>query len=539
MALSPTRADIEQALARSDIRRAADLALRAIAAGQEDPMFYNLAAWDREEVGDFAGASALLEKAAALAPGDPLIIAATGASLRRADRLDEALRRLDQALAIQPNLAVAWLERGFCLEAGGSFRLAEDSYRRAAHFDPGCAEAFAGVASIAARNGASEVARQFAAHALTRKPGEAASELVLIGLDIEGGARAGVLARLERFLARGDLDPARRDDALMLMADLLRKMGRVDDAFATYAQVQSRHRIRHADRFGGAQGVPTYLDQLNRIDADFAAADTAHWPLRQDIPVEGQAAGHLFLMGFPRSGTTLVENILASAPGVIALEERPTLAASNKAFLEQGGRFADLCALDGIAARPFVQEYWNKVAACGVDVRGRTLVDMDPLKGSQLPVITRLFPDARIIVMRRDPRDVVWSCFRHAFRMSPATWHFTSLVDTARTYDAMMRLIERCLTTMPVAAHELHYAALVSDFDGETRRLCDFAGVEWTAAMRDFHRTAQQRGVSTNSVTQVRQGLFDGGGQWRPFARHLEPIMPILKPWIDKFGFAD
>jgi hypothetical protein len=100
-----------------------------------------------------------------------------------------------------------------------------------------------------------------------------------------------------------------------------------------------------------------------------------------------------------------------------------------------------------------------------------------------------------------------------------------------------MHLMEQCFETLPLAVHIVRYDALVSDFDPVTRALCDFVGIDWTPAMREFDKTARTRGVTTASVAQVRQGLFSGVGKWRRYARHLEPVLPILQPWVERFGF--
>jgi hypothetical protein len=171
------------------------------------------------------------------------------------------------------------------------------------------------------------------------------------------------------------------------------------------------------------------------------------------------------------------------------------------------------------------------------DVAGRIFVDMNPFNGIKLPVIARLFPDARILIMRRDPRDVVLSCFRINFTPSPAAFAFSDLEETARHYDALMRLIELARERLPLAYHEVRYDRLVADFEPTVRAMAEFVGMEWTDDFRTFDKTAQKRGVRTASATQVRRGLYDGGGRWRRYAEQLAPVLPILAPWIDRFGF--
>ncbi len=217
-------------------------------------------------------------------------------------------------------------------------------------------------------------------------------------------------------------------------------------------------------------------------------------------------------------------------PGVTTLEEAPPLDAAA-GFLSPGG-IAALATLTDDQAALLRADYWVRVAAAGVDVAGSTFVDMDPFKAPSLPLIARLFPQAKIVVVQRDARDVVWSCFRRSFVYSPVTIEFTSLPRAAQHYGAVMRLIRRCLETLPLDAHVLSYEDLVHDFDGATQRLCDFAGLPWSPGLRDFARTASARPVKTASAHQVRRPLFDGSGQWRKYARQMEPVLPGLAEWV-------
>lgn len=537
MIRAATEREIEAALAAADIPRAAARAEAALAAGEEAPVLLNLAAWGRSEADDHEAAHALLRRALALAPGDPLIRVGIGATLRRQGRLEEAAALLGAVAAEAPHAQAAWLEQGYALEALGRARAAAESYRRAARLAPACAPAFAGVATIAAREGDAAAARRAAGHALAIDPANAIARIALAALDIEAGEPARAAAALQALLARSP-PPLDRIRALTLRGDALDRLGEADAAFAAYADANAVYAALHAPLMAGQ---PTHRAFVARLDAALAAADPARWTPLACAAVAETAATHAFLLGYPRSGTTLVENSLASLDGVTALEERPTLAEADAAFLLADDGMARLAALDADGATPFRAAYWRRVTAerGGAAMAGGALVDMDPLKSLRLPLIARLFPRARILFMRRDPRDVVWSCFRRNFRFSPANHAFTSLEGAALHYDATMRFAERCRATLPLAIHDVDYAALVADFDAMTRDACRFLDLRWSPAMRDFALTARRRGVTTSSATQVRGRLFDGGGQWRRYAAHLAPVLPILEPWIEKMGIAD
>jgi hypothetical protein len=267
-------------------------------------------------------------------------------------------------------------------------------------------------------------------------------------------------------------------------------------------------------------------------------ASTSGQPARYRETAPPQAAAtHVFLLGYPRSGTTLVENVLASAPGVYALEERDTLADTDEVLVANDGTMPDLDALDIAVVDRLRAGYWQRVTQMAGDVSGRVFVDMNPFNGIKLPIIARLFPDARIVVMRRDPRDVVLSCYRINFTPSTASFAFSDLEETARHYDALTGLIELCQARLPLAYHELRYDQLVTDFAATVRELADFVSVEWTDDFLSFDKTAQSRGVATASATQVRRGLYDGRNQWRRYEKQLAPVLPILARWTERLGF--
>lgn len=521
-----TLQSIEQALVARDIPRAAELAEGAIANGQRDPMLLNLAAWKCEEAGDFDSSLALLGEALALAPGDANIIGAIGAVLRKQGKLSESLRRLDEAIRLDPTAAAPWLERGMALETGGSLEPALASYHRAAELDSQSASAFGGIASIASRRGDLDVALQHGERALALDPLDPPGAAGMARTKIELRQPEQALAILEKPLAT-ELRDENLANLTSLQGDAFDRLGRYADAFAAYS-ASNQANARRLERLG--IGGETHRELAERLGSEFATIED--WPADQP---DGSPAP-AFLIGYPRSGTTLVENVLASIPGVEALEERPTLAAGEP-FLRQGG-LARLAAADRDTIEALRSAYWQAVASAGIDADGKLFVDKDPLKGLALPLIARVFPAARIIVMLRDPRDVVWSCFRANFALSPAAAEFTDLERAARHYDALMRSQEAFLAALPLARQVLRYEALVANFDAETQHLCDFLGEEWTEEMRNFARTARRRGVSTMSAAQVSKPLYDGSRQWQRYEEQLRPILPILEPWVERFGYA-
>ncbi len=450
-------------------------------------------------------------------------------------RLRDALLHCDAALRLDPRFVPAWLERGFAFSSGGSMTSASDCYRQVLTLDPENAAAHAGLASIAARGGDSVEGRAHAHQALNSEPGNPIAAAALATMEIEIGAPDKARALLEPIAAA--LSAPGQDRALLLglLGDACAKLGDADAAYTAYAGSKQDFAEIFAGHFSGR---PPHHEFVEGIRTGVMTMQPLEWrPDEAESPANA-ASKHLFLLGYPRSGNTLVENILASIPGVVALEERPTLQAADTDFLVEPGGLARLSALSEAEAGPYRQAYWDKVARAGINAVGHCFVDMDPLKALRLPLIARLFPQARVIVMRRDPRDVVWSCFHTNFALTNAAMEFTTLERTARHYDAVMRLTETALEHLPLTTHVVDYHRLVGDFSATTQELCNFAELPWSQDLTRFAATAKRRGVATASAGQVRRGLYDGTRQWQPYARYLEPVMPILQPWIAKFGYA-
>ena len=516
----------------SDLSHQAAAAKARIARGERDPHLYNLAAWGQVERGDSEAALATLDTALALFPGDPQTLISIAVLHRRAGHLRDAVLACDAAISSAPAYVDAWLERAFVFTSGGSMLRARECYDQVLRLDPANSDAHAGLASIAARDGESAKARKHALTALARAPGNPTATLALATVELETGEADRARDLLEPLIAALPAPEPDRSLARTLLGDAWNRLGEPAKAFASYSAAKADFAEIHAAQFAGRPPHREFIAGISEALAEEAFA-SATLPELASGP-----SGHLFLLGYPRSGNTLVENILASLPGVVALEERPTLRAADRAFLSDPAGLSRLAKAPVAELATYRDAYWASVAQSGVDAAGRTFVDMDPLKGTRLPLIARFLPEARVVVMRRDPRDVVWSCFRTNFALTNAAMEFTTLERTARHFDAMMRLIETARERLPLAFHEVRYEELVADFEGTTRALCEFSGLAWDPAVRRFDRTAQRRGVATASGGQVRKGLFDGRRQWEPYGRWLEPVMPILEPWLARFGYT-
>ena len=518
-----------------DIEGATTLAETALAGGLEHPLPLNLVAGRREAEDRFEDALQLLQRAHALSPQDIGVRQALGLVLHRLERYAQALSHFDAVVAAQPGFAPGHGARGLTLEALGDIQAAQAAYDRALELQPGNFSAMSGAASLASRRGDHATARALAGQVLNAAPGYPDAVMTLASAELATGEAAAAEARLRELAADRRITPQQRALADGLLGDVLDAQGRAEAAFVAYRDCNQRLLETYRDRFGGGQSALAYVRELDEV---VRQAPSGAWSAKPEPPASG-AAGHVFLMGFFRSGTTLLEQVLASHAQIEALEERETFTDAIQAYARRPDDLVRLASARDADLAPLRQAYWARVAEEGAQPAGKVFVDKQPLNAFKLPLIARLFPDAKVLFARRDPRDVVLSCFRRRFAMSGPAYQMLTLQGTADYYDAAMHLAARIGRDFPLDQFVVRHEALVEDFDAVAREVCAFLGLEWTEAMRDFAARTRDRGIATPSGAQLAGGLSsEGVGHWRWYAHPLAPVMPTLKPWVDTFGYA-
>jgi hypothetical protein len=178
------------------------------------------------------------------------------------------------------------------------------------------------------------------------------------------------------------------------------------------------------------------------------------------------------------------------------------------------------------------------VRAEGAAIEGKVFVDKHPLNTLKLPLIAKLFPEAKVLFARRDPRDVILSCYRRRFAMSGSAYQLLTLPGAAGYYDAAMQIAERLQPAMGAQTLVVRHEALISDFDAVAAEVCAFLGLPWTDALRGFADRTRDRGIATPSGAQLAGGLSsEGVGQWRRYRQQMGPALPRLAPWAARFGY--
>ena len=529
---------IQRAAQGGELPHAIGLAEAALAEGLEHPLILNLLALRHEQAGDLTAAEALLRRAVALDGADKAARNALGLCLLRLDRHAEALEQFEALAASDAALPFVHASRGTALFALARVREAEAAFERAVQLDSRQPVALAGLARIASYRGAFRQARQWAEGALERLPGYPDAELSLAATDLGEQDPLGAETRLRALLARADLNPEQRAFAGGLLGDALDAQGRTQDAFAAYTDSNEVQRVAFASRFASAD--PTARQYAEQLAGYLRSAQSARWRAAPPSAAVNPAAGHIFVLGFLRSGTSLLEVILEGHPQVVSVEESESLIDSVQQFMQQPQDLERFVHAPPATLEALRSAYWRRVAQAGADVTGKVFVDKNPLNTLKLPLIARLFPQAKILFACRDPRDIVLSCFRHRFRMSAPIYELLTLESAARYYDAVMRVFLECTRLLPLEFCLVRHEDVVSSFAREMRRVCDFLGLTWDPAMGDFALRTQGREALTPSTAQLAKGLnTEGVGHWLRYREQLEPARAILAPWVKQFYYDE
>ncbi len=481
---------------------------------------------------------------------------ALAASWRAAGRNAEAIARYQKELAIDPEYAEAQFGLATALAAARRFEEAIRHYRQAISLDPGYAEAYNGLGlALDAQNDHTEALASFA-QALAIRPdyAEAHANRGMV-LQI-----AGDIAEARRAFARAcDLEPRRPghyfalanaaamregDPYLAAMTGLAREL----PSLSLPEQIQLHFALGKAlcdvgDRAAAfehlARGNALKRSQISYDEAStlilFDRIRDVFTPqlLREKAGHGHPSAAPVFIVGMPRSGSTLVEQILASHPCVFAAGERDELRSAVRRAGADGGESPFPEAVRGLSGQrlyalgaSYLEQIGALAARAGDDAMPERITDKTLMHFNLLGLIRLVLPNAHIIHIRRNPIDTCLSCYSKLFDDElPFAYDLGELGGYYGAYDALMKYWRAVLPEGWVL--DVSYEALIGDFEAQARRIVAHCGLGWDDACLAFHET--RRPIRTASATQVRQPLYRSSVEpWRPDAARLAPLLRAL-----------
>jgi len=500
---------------------------------------------------DYAEAEKFLRRAVKLNPQASMAYSNLGDVLRDTDRADAAFSAYKESVRTNPMNADGWRGAG-----QAAFRLkreddAINAFRKSLQLRPDVEKTWQYLLSALEHTNQLDEYGTALAEAKRRFPGTPPISL----------AEAKMLRRQKKY-----------DEAIACLENHLRGVRDIEadcrvntkfycDFWSELAMLYDRvdNAEKAFENYQRGKDVMRLTVAYNSLDKDSVSREIAamtaemktleKMPATAVLPVSGSASQLVFLVGFPRSGTTLLDQILTSHPRITVAEEKAAVGKMAHYLLHRHGKapaeidhVAIRAALEDINADELAEMRRIFFAEHGPDAmkgRGEIFVDKLPLNILQAMLIKRVFPEAKFILALRHPCDSVFSCFMQFFDLNTSMIRFIDLDDSARFYAEAFDLWDLIRSKVDIESHSVYYEDVVSDFKPTIAALLEFLNVEWTDAVLDYDETARKRGrIHTPSYHQVTEKIYTrASGRWLRYKKQLSAILPVLRPYAEKHGY--
>ena len=485
------------------------------------------------ETGDIAGSVSDLDIVYGNHPEHLQSAYHLGRSLRAAGRLEEALAPLRAALDESEIAVRARYELASCLAQLRRRSEAIDHYQAILRLQPDNVQVAANLASLLERENRLDEAERWAGKALLTDSANETAQMTRATLDRRSG-KYPQAAQAFRSLLPGIDNPINRSIAWNQLAQCLEGQQDWDEAFDAFSEsnrILQQHQAGSRPDPRGPHGLQT----LARIQEWLTENPMAGW----NEPVTPDPGGIAFLVGFPRSGTTLLDRMLGAHPEIEVLEEKSLFSPLHRDWARPGilESLTDISDAEIVDAR---QIYRQEMSRHRRQPQRSLVIDKLPLNLAYLFLIRRLFPQAPVIFLQRHPMDVCISCYFQAFELKASMAYFLDIQQTAQYYDAVMQVAALSVDQVVNPIHRLRYEDLVAEPKDQLAGLLNFLSLEGQDEMLEYRQRADSDSSNTPSYQQVSQPLHTRSiGKWRHYSRQLEPGLSFLRPWARQFGYQD
>lgn len=519
--------------------------------------------------GDHEQAMAALRRAIELMPDLAEAHANLGFVLKEMGNFDDALKTLETAIRLNPDLAEAHNNLGSVLRNVHKFDEAAAAFRRAARLRPDFAEAHTNLgnalfyledldgavaaldAALALDSGDLYTIRTLAGiweranrldealpvieRGLGLAPDDPELNLLAAKCERRDGDFRQAVARLEKI----DRTGAPQRSAINVSYELGRLHDQLDNQREAYGYFTAANKLSQAYPPHADVNKDQFLQMIASLDAQLSKEWLSSW---SETPPLVERQTPIFFFGFPRTGTTLIEQVLASHPDIKTVDEHP-------AIDETLGRipgFPDSYpgALANLTPAEIEQLRAQYFATADAFLQGESaalMIDKMPLNIVHVAMIWRIFPQAKMIFALRHPYDVCLSCFMQNFEIGSAMANFFTLEDAANLYAKTMNLWRKYTELLPLGYHVVKYEDFVGDYETQTRALLKFLDVEWNDSVLQYTEHAKRRArIATVSYDQVIEPIYQRAQfRWKRYQDEIGASLDGLKPLAEAFGYAE
>ena len=468
------------------------------------------------EAGNHEAAFDLLERAVSARPKDPAILNNYGNALSLVRRFEDAIDHLERALAIKPDMADSWLNLGRTLNFAGQGERALKCFRQLLKLKPDHLSAKSGISRSLMSLG-----RTDEAEATAREIIEAAPTVSMGYVNLSNARKFKPedpeIARIEELIASKETGAKEMRGLSFAAAKMYDDVGRYDEAFKYYDTGNTMAAGKY-----DAKGLEQSYAELKKTYTRKFYDENKSFGLDSERPV--------FIVGMPRSGTTLTETIIGAHPQVFAAGELETAKRCERQMADlvfrDDGVQKNARQLTWVGSEILAQRYLDAVDTKAKNAGAIRVTDKMPHNFQAVGFIAMLFPKARIIHTRRNPFDTCLSIWQQNF--NDAHSYARNLADLGHHYAQYLNLMQHWRETLHDRMLEIDYEDLVENQEQVSRKLINFTGLPWDDAClrpQDVNRT-----VLTASVWQVRQPVHKrSAGRWKAYEKHLTPLRDALE----------
>ena len=464
-----------------------------------------------QQLGQLEASMKSYEQAIAIKHAYPNAHNNLGAILQELGQLDAAVKSYEQAIAIKPDYADAYNNLGNALRGLGQMDAGVNSLKKAIAIKPDYAQAHNNLGvSFQERSQVDDAVKQYE-KAIALKPDYVSAHHHLSVLK-KYTASDPHIAQMQSLLSTSNLSQSDRTHLCFALAKVNEDLGNQDEFFEF---LHEGNRLRKEElnySLGDSQNLISIVKKM------FSST--------QSLSYEPSTIQPIFIVGMLRSGTSLVEQIIASHHAVYGAGELNTLADLIEPILR------DHLAKDEykLSEKTFLsirQQYLE--ALSGFNVAENVITDKMPLNCQYIGFILSAFPEAKIVHMKRDARATCWSIYKHYFSSAGNGWAY-NLDDLAGFYGIYSNIMDFWHQTFPDKIYDLCYEDLTTNQEEETRKLLEYCELDWDENCLNFHTS--KRTVKTASALQVRQKMYQGSSEaWKKYEAYLEPLIKALSSY--------
>lgn len=472
----------------------------------------------------------LVRSAIALTPDNPLVHAMMGQVLHVQNQLQKSADSYRKSLAISKEQPQVLLNLGVVLNDLKRYEEAILVFRQVLEYQPDNLDAMSHLAYLYERSYMLDQAVEIVNKGLSINSQHPTLTFISGKLQQRNDNKTEAIQLIKRSLELS-LTSVLHGDAYSRLGYLYDRAGETQNSIECFTQANSIYTKQCQEKGIDKNTFNTEVEYLNVLGKQMLCDSS------EDID---QNTDPVFLIGFPRSGTTLLNQILDSHGEIQTLEEKPLVASLiNKLYELSKNQNAGVLSLDKHNALELRKAYFNTVSKYMTLKPGNIFIDKFPLNIAYVPVISKVFPDAKYILALRHPCDACLSCFMHSFGLNSAMMNFTSIEDTVSLYVKLMSSWEEFSATNNIKFHRIRYEDTIENFQYETDQLLKFLRLDWDDKVNAHTENARSKGfIDTPSYDQVTKPLYKHAiYRWHKYKSLFEAHLDDLEPLIKEYGY--